>query len=150
MNDLFQRIIKIMAKRSKKEKGLQRGPNGTVHPLGFTFMDETRPLKASPLSSIIPEIFAKYGLGRQLALQRFMNVWLEIKNSELAVNLPQEALDRIRFVNLSRGTLLFEVENNALFQELTFYKASILRIFQQKFPTERIKAVKITVKTSGE
>lgn len=145
-----------MAKRGrKKAKGLPQngnyaGPGGAIHPLGFSYMTETRPLKATPMSAIIPQLFAQYGLGRQLALSRFIKVWEEIRDSEPINSIPAAALKRIRFINLSRGALLFEVGNNALFQELKFYQANILETFQQKFPTERIKTVKITVKTSGE
>lgn len=48
-----------------------------AHPLGYTFISEERPIRATKFGSLLPSITAKYGLGRRLGAERFQNAWRE-------------------------------------------------------------------------
>ena len=59
------------------------------HPLGFNFLSEERPIRASKFGAILPTIVAKYGFGRKIGVERLQNAW----NDALAAVFRAETLD---------------------------------------------------------
>lgn len=59
------------------------------HPLGFNFLSEERPIRASKFGAILPTLVAKYGFGRKIGVERFHNAW----NDALATVFRAESLD---------------------------------------------------------
>ncbi|MDO5581356.1 MAG: DUF721 domain-containing protein [Planctomycetia bacterium] len=132
-----------MAKRSGGKRKRSVSKNRTAHPFGISWMDERRPCEYTPFSSIVPRMFAKFGIGRRLGIERFQKAWEEIRIDFLHPLFPDIKLDKkIRLSSFRGGTVSFEIKNHALYQELNFYKKEILSRFQQKIPEENIKEIK--------
>ncbi|MBQ9799223.1 MAG: DUF721 domain-containing protein [Thermoguttaceae bacterium] len=145
------------------------------HPLGFNFLSEERPLRASKFGAILPTIVAKYGFGRKIGVERFHNAW----NDALATVFRAESLDawndweswesgenwsdggaagfdpasklatytrHARPVAFRGGTLSVCVESRLLCQELSFYLPQILREIQTALPDENVERIKLVVR----
>ncbi|MBP3529850.1 MAG: DUF721 domain-containing protein [Thermoguttaceae bacterium] len=141
------------------------------HPLGFNFLSEERPIRASKFGAILPTIVAKYGFGRKIGVERFHNAW----NDALATVFRAESLDgwddwesgeswngadagfaptsklaiysqHARPVVFRGGTLSVCVESRLLCQELSFYLPQILREIQTALPDENVERIKLVVR----
>lgn len=142
------------------------------HPLGFNFLSEERPIRASKFGAILPTIVAKYGFGRKIGVERFHNAW----NDALATVFRAESLDgwddwegwesggswndggnaspsklatytrHARPVAFRGGTLSVCVESRLLCQELSFYLPQILRELQTALPDENVERIKLVVR----
>lgn len=141
------------------------------HPLGFNFLSEERPIRASKFGAILPTIVAKYGFGRKIGVERFHNAW----NDALATVFRAESLDgwddwesgeswngadagfaptsklaiysqHARPVAFRGGTLSVCVESRLLCQELSFYLPQILREIQTALPDENVERIKLVVR----
>jgi hypothetical protein len=158
-------------KTSKKRDDPFAAP---AHPLGFNFLSEERPLRASKFGAILPTIVAKYGFGRKIGVERFHNAW----NDALATVFRAESLDgwndwagwegegseenwnggfastpklatytrHARPVVFRGGTLSVCVESRLLCQELSFYLPQILREIQTALPDENVERIKLVVR----
>ena len=138
------------------------------HPLGFNFLSEERPIRATKFGSILPTLVAKYGFGRKIGVERFHNAW----NDALATVFRAESLDgwsdwedwsdgaagfaptsklatyarHARPVAFRGGTLSVCVESRLLCQELSFYLPQILREIQTALPDENVERIKLVVR----
>ncbi len=144
-----------MAKRIPKKTQVPRKKimnftevQGFVHPLGFTIIDDRRPTNAVKISSLVPNIFVKYGIGRRLGMARFEKVWEEICSGILLEVASLKKLEeRIRLVSFRGGVIRLEVTGYSMLQELTFYRQAILKMFQARLPDEKIREVRLTIKS---
>ncbi|MBQ9872972.1 MAG: DUF721 domain-containing protein [Thermoguttaceae bacterium] len=135
-----------------------------AHPLGFQFLSEERPIRASKFGAILPSVMAKYGLGRKLAVERINAAWRESLrvvltgafDSDFSVDLDDENLpsdDKLatfernaRPVSLRGGALRVEVVSSILCQELRFHLEPILRELRRRLPEEKIEKIKLIAK----
>lgn len=107
-------------------------------------MDERRPCEYSPFSSIVPKMFAKFGIGRRLGIERFQRAWEEIRVDFLHPLFPDIELDeKIHLSSFRGGTICLEIKNHALYQEMNFYKKELLLRFQKLIPEENIREIKL-------
>ena len=109
------------------------------HPLGYRFLSDERPIRASRFGSIIPSVMAKYGLGRRIGVERFHEAWrgaLETvfggPDDEFAPELDGGASDKLqtylqyaRPVSFRSGTLRVEDQNgnDMQIEQLTYDRA---------------------------
>ena len=130
------------------------------HPLGYRFLSDERPIRASRFGAIIPSVMAKYGLGRRIGVERFHEAWrgaLETvfggPTDEFAPELDGGASDKLqtylqyaRPVSFRSGTLRVEIASNLLYQELQFYLSQILQEIRRRLPDENIQSIKLIVR----
>lgn len=140
------------------------------HPLGFNFLSEERPIRASRFGAILPTIVAKYGFGRKLGVERFHKAW----NDALAAVFRAEtdpgwddwddawAIDgsnagaaASKLATYSKyavpvafrgGALTVRVASNLLCQELRFYLPQILHEIQTTLPDENVEKIKLVLR----
>lgn len=156
-------------RQSRKTSKKRDDPFATPpHPLGFNFLSEERPIRATKFGSILPTLVAKYGFGRKIGVERFHNAW----NDALATVFRAESLDgwndwedwndggagfdspsklatytqHARPVAFRGGTLSVCVESRLLCQELSFYLPQILREIQTTLPDENVERIKLVVR----
>ena len=143
---------------AKKRRATSKSPFATPpHPLGYNFIPEGRPLRASSFASILPSVISKYGLGRKLGVERFQAAWRDALVSvfgvaeldEFAAALPDKLTlfaQHTRLSSFRGGVLRVEVASNLLYQELQFHVADLLRALCARLPDEKIQQLKIVVR----
>ena len=133
------------------------------HPLGYRFLSEERPLRATKFNAILPSVISRYGLGRKLVVERFQNAWrkaLEVvfvddsyaqydfsdPYEERGVSKLDFYLRHARLVSFRGGTAYVEIASNLLYQELQFYLGSILNELRRLLPEDKIEKIKLVVR----
>ena len=131
------------------------------NPLGFQFLAERRPARASQFGAILPSIIAKYGLGRKLSVERFHEAWdaaLEkvfgVEENEFSSDtLGEEGSSRLetfrkyaRPATFRGGVLRVEVVSNLLAGELQYSTPELLAELRRLLPHEKIERLKIAVR----
>lgn len=160
--------------RSKKRKTRKNDPFAKPeHPLGYNFLSEERPIRATKFNALLPSIVAKYGLGRSLTADQFQNAWKQALQDvfadqneyydysysdgdidSFAQNSPQNYvpdkaamfLKYAKAVSIRGGVLRVEIVSNILYQELQFYQVPILQRLRQLLPNKNIEKIKFVVK----
>lgn len=137
------------------------------HPLGFNFMSEERPIRASKFDTILPTVIAKYGFGRRLGVERFNAAWRDALTAVFgARNEPRSAdgfddfwadddfddggssklatyLEFARPQTFRGGALTVRIASNLLYQELQFYLPALLKEIQAALPDENVERIKL-------
>lgn len=161
--------------KGKKKTGAPAGKRGQKngwrdpcapppHPLGYRFLEEKPPLRATPFASIIPAVSAKYGFGRRLGVERFLAAWQGALEAVFGADdfgdsgydgfddYGGSAPGRLEtFRKFSRpgalrgGTLRVEVASNLLANELQFQLPTLLAQLRARLPNEKIDQIKIVV-----
>ncbi len=152
------------AKKSKTRSFNNADPFATPpHPLGFQFLDEERPLRATKFGAILPSVISKYGLGRKLTVERFQNAWRDAlqavfgDDSRSKFDEADPCGDRVaskldfylkyaRLVSFRGGTIRVEIASNLLYQELQFYLDSILDELRRLLPDDNLERIKLVVR----
>ena len=150
--------------RSKKTKTSNFRKNDPFarppHPLGYQFLSEERPLRASKVGSVLPSLVAKYGLGRKIGVERMQNAWREAldvvfaqrSNDEFYQESDEPSSKLATFLKYAKpvsfraGALRVEIVSNLLYQELQFYSSAILKEIQKRLPDENVKTIKLIVR----
>jgi len=98
-------------------------------------------VEAVRIGEIIPQIFARYGIHRQLDHDSLIQAWSEA----VAPHLP----DSLRGISLpgsiKRGTLEVQVQHAAIIQELIFHTNEILTTLREKLPECKIRKIRFLV-----
>jgi len=155
-SDALNRSKKTKSSKFRKNDPFARPP----HPLGYQFLSEERPLRASKVGSVLPSLIARYGLGRKIGVERMQNAWREA----LAVVFTQRSSDEFyqeydessgkletflkyaKPVSFRAGALRVEIVSNLLYQELQFYSNAILKEIQKRLPDENVETIKLVVR----
>jgi hypothetical protein len=151
-----KRPKKPNSRSAKKKDPFARPP----HPLGYQFLSDERPVRATKFSSVLPSIIAKYGLGRRLSVERFQNAWREalqvvfddslvddfdyadLEDEQIPSKL-ETYMKYARPVSFRSATLRVEIASNLLYQELQFYLGDILKEMRLRLPDENIEKIKL-------
>ena len=143
---------------AKKRPASKKSPFATPpHPLGYNYIPEGRPIRATTFAAILPSVIAKYGLGRKLGVERFQTAWHESLAEVFGASRSQDhEVDggdqyalftrHTRLLTFRGGVLRVAVASNLLYQELQFQLADLLRAMRARLPNENIKQIKIVVR----
>ena len=135
-------------RRGRRRKRNPNSENETVDALGYHRMIEGKPRRPTHrLGEIIPEIVARYGIGRRLSAQQFQNT-LNAVLAELFPHGKEDGLytdESYQFVGIRSGVLQIRVSDAPLLAEFAFYKAEILRRMCQAMPEENIRDIRFTL-----
>ena len=97
------------------------------------------------IGEIIPQIFARYGVHRQLDHDELLQAWAEA----VAPHLPESLRDSLLGVsepgNVKRGTLEVRVKHAAIVHELFFHEKEIITTLQVKIPDRKIRKIRFLV-----
>jgi len=99
------------------------------------------PVGAVRIGEIIPQIFARYGVHRQLDHDALVQAWMEA----VAPWLPDSLHGKTEPGNVKRGTLEVRVQHAAVVQELYFHEKEILATLRQKVPERKIHKIRFLV-----
>lgn len=144
--------------RGAKKKESQKDPFAVPpHPLGFNYLEERPRLRATRIDAILPSVFAKYGVGRKLAAERFQEAWRAALEALYAAQddfgFDEDAPSRLEtFLKCSRptslraGTLRVEVVSHLLASELQFQTPKLLTLLREQLPGETIAEIKLVVR----
>ena len=99
------------------------------------------PVGAVRVGEVIPQIFARYGVHRQLESDAMVQAWTEA----VAPYLPDSLQGVSEPGNIKRGTLEVRVQHAAVVQELYFHEKEILATLGQKIPQRKIKKIRFLV-----
>ncbi|MBO7725545.1 MAG: DUF721 domain-containing protein [Thermoguttaceae bacterium] len=125
-------------------------PNETVDALGYRRMVEGKPgarrSRPTPIGNILPQIIARYGLGRKLSSGRFQEAFRNV----LTDLFPRDETgfsidDSYRILGLRGGVLRISVTDAPLMSEFAFYKGEILRRMRLALPEEKIREIRFTL-----
>ena len=137
-------------RRAPSRKKGTENPNETIDALGYRRMVEGKPgarrSKPIPIGEILPQIVARYGLGRKLSAQRFQEAFRKV----LADLFPQGrngfyTESSYRILGLRGGVLRISVTDAPLMSEFAFYKGEILRRLRLELPEEKIREIRFTL-----
>lgn len=150
--------------KSNKRKTRRNDPFARPpHPLGYRFLSDERPLRATRFDALLPGIVAKYGLGRKINADRFQKAWCDALKrafaeqeefyedaqedwNDDAPNKLEMFLKYARAVSFRGGVLRVEVVSNLFLQELQFYQIPILHELRQLLPNDKIDKIKFVAK----
>ena len=93
------------------------------------------------IGEIIPQMFARYGMHRQLDHDALLQAWAEAVAPHLPVSLQGISEPR----NVKRGTLDVRVPHAAIVQELLFLEKEILETLNSKIPERKIRKIRFLV-----
>ena len=93
------------------------------------------------IGEIIPQIFARYGMHRQLDHDALVQAWTEA----VVPCLPDSLQGISEPGNVKRGTLEVRVQHAAIVQELLFQEKEILATLNQKVPERKIRKIRFLV-----
>jgi len=93
------------------------------------------------IGEIIPQIFARYGVNRQLDRDALVQAWAEA----VAPYLPETLQGISEPGNVKRGTLEVRVQHAAIVLELGFHEKEILATLSQKIPERKIRKIRFLV-----
>ena len=93
------------------------------------------------IGEIIPQIFARSGIHRQLDHDALVQAWTKA----VAPHLPETLQDASEPGNVKRGTLEVRVRHAAIVQELAFCEKEILQALNQKVPDRKIRKIRFLV-----
>ena len=93
------------------------------------------------IGEVIPQIFARYGMHRQLDHDALIQAWAEA----VAPYLPESLQGVSEPGNVKRGTLEVWVQHAAIVQELFFHEKEILATLNQKIPECKIRKIRFLV-----
>ena len=99
------------------------------------------PIGAVRIGEVIPQLFARYGVHRQLDHDALIQAWAET----VAPYLPDSLQGGTEPGNVKRGTLEVRVQHAAVVQELYFHEKEILETLRQKIPQRKIKKIRFLV-----
>ena len=126
-------------------------PNETVDPFGYRRMVEggkpgERRSRPTPIGNILPQIIARYGIGRKLSAERFKGTFEKI----LADLFPRDENgfdtgSSYRILGLRGGILRISVTDAPSMSEFAFYKGEILRRMREELPDEKIRDIRFTL-----
>lgn len=138
-------------RRSPSRRKGSENPNETVDALGYHRMIEggrpgARRSKPIQIGNILPQIIARYGLGRKLSADRFSESFRQI----LADLFPQDengfyTESSYQILGLRGGVLRISVVDASLMSEFAFYKGEILRRIRLALPEEKINDIRFTL-----
>ena len=135
-------------RRNRGRKRNSVNENETVDALGYHRMIEGKPRHPTHrIGDIIPQILARYGVGRKLSTLRFQAAFSAI----LSDLFPQEkengsyTEDSYQIVGLRSGVLQIRVSDAPLLAEFAFYRGEILRRLKKTMPEENIRDVRFTL-----
>jgi len=153
------------ARVGKREKARSNDPFAVApNPLGKTHLAEERPIRATRFASLLPAVYAKYGIGRKLGVERFLDAWRESLaavfsdgGAETCFDARDEdkpqVFDRAAtFATCARptsfrgGVLRVELNSNLLLQEFHFHLPTLLREMQRRLPDEKIRQIKLALR----
>ena len=146
-------------KRGAKKKESQKDPFAVPpHPLGFNYLEERPRLRATRIDAILPSVFAKYGVGRKLAAERYEEAWRAALEALYAAQDDfgfdgDDAPSRLEtFLKCSRptslraGVLRVEVVSHLLASELQFQTPKLVALLSEQLPGETIAEIKLVVR----
>ena len=123
---------------AKKRPASKKSPFATPpHPLGYNYIPEGRPIRATTFAAILPSVIAKYGLFGASRSQDH-----EVDGGDQYALFTRHT----RLLTFRGGVLRVEVASNLLYQELQFQLADLLRAMRARLPNENIKQIKIVVR----
>jgi len=93
------------------------------------------------IGEIIPQIFARYGIHRQLDHDALVEAWTEA----VAPYLPVVFQGVSEPGRVKRGTLEVRVQHAAIVQELCFHEKAIIQVLNQKIPERKIRKIRFLV-----
>ncbi len=150
------------SKNGRRKKTKSNDPFATPpNPLGYQFLAERRPVRASQFGTILPSIIAKYGLGRKISVERFHEAWDAAlttvfgaaENEFSSDAFGEEGPSRLemfrkyaRPANFRGGVLRIEVVSNLLAGELQYSTPELLAELRRLLPHEKIERLKIAVR----
>ncbi len=134
--------------RPRRKEG---NPNESVDALGYRRIVEggkpgERRSRPQRIGNIIPQIIARYGLGRKLSIERYQETF----KKSLADLFPQDESrfytdGSYRLIGLRSGILRVCVSDAPLMSEFAFYKGEILRRMREAMPDEKIRDIRFTL-----
>ena len=158
-------------KRGRKKRLRWMEPE--VNPLGYRYLPEG-PVRHPPktFSALLPDLIAKYGLGRKLSIAKFQETFDAILDELFPESSGKDAekggggedfsssemdlwdgggfglIDKksFRLVGFKAGTIQIEVSDAPLLSELSFFEGEILQKFQEALPEEKIRKIRLTLK----
>jgi len=98
-------------------------------------------LGAVRIGEILPQIFARSGIHRQLDHDALVQAWAEA----IAPHLPEALQNAVEPGDVKRGTLQVRVRHAAIIQELAFCEKEILQTLHQKIPERKIRKIRFLV-----
>lgn len=129
------------------------------NPFGFAFLEERPRLRATQFGSILPSVIAKYGIGRRLGVERFVEAWnesLEVvfggeweDDSERDFDVPsllETFRAKTKLLSFRAGILRVEVASNLLANELQFRTPQLLSEMRGRLPNETIERLKLVIR----
>lgn len=137
--------------RAPSRKKGAGNPNETVDIFGYRRMTEggkpgARRSRPTPIGNILPQIIARYGLGRKLSAERFQEVLRKVLTDLFP---PGEngfyTENSYRILGLRAGILRISVTDAPLMSEFAFYKGEILRRVREALPDEKISEIRFTL-----
>ena len=135
-------------RRGRRRKRNPASENETVDALGYHRMIEGKPRRPTRnISEIIPEIVARYGIGRRLSAQRFQST-LDAVLADLFPHGKENGFytgESFGFVGLRSGVLQIRVSDAPLLAEFAFYKSEILRRMRKAMPEDDIRDIRFTL-----
>ncbi|MCL2304440.1 MAG: DUF721 domain-containing protein [Planctomycetaceae bacterium] len=93
------------------------------------------------IGEILPQIFARYGMHRQLDHDALLQAWTEA----VAPYLPDSLQGISQPGSVKRGALEVQVPHAAIVQELFFHEKEILATLSQKVPDRKIRKIRFLV-----
>ncbi|MGI6402058.1 MAG: DUF721 domain-containing protein [Thermoguttaceae bacterium] len=147
---------KTGSRRGKKKDPFSNPPN----PLGYNYLEERARINATQFSSIIPSVIARYGIGRKLGVERFLEAWnatleavfgdddfVAYDDFDEAVPSRLETIRRhSRLASFRGGVLRIEVVSSLLAGELHFQAPQLLKELRKRLPYENLDQIKFVVR----